>query len=449
MSADINRFYPALGPPEVAATLRLLGEIEEFKGQWRKLREIRAERLSELRQVTTIESAGSSTRIEGAELTDEEVARVLGGLSIDSFRARDEAEVRGYGELLQTIFDSFSEIPLEERFIQQLHQILLHHSDRDARHRGQYKTLDNHVEARYADGRSEIIFHTASPFDTPRLMTELVGATNTALADQALHPLVAIARFIVEFLAIHPFQDGNGRLARALTSLLLLRAGYEYVPYSSLERVIEENKETYYVALRASQLAIRTLPNNFGEWLTFFLRTLRVQQQNLAAKLDVERSMLALSAVQERVLGFIALHGRATTTLIARETGLPARTIRYHLDVLSQRGIVEAHGEKRGRYYRRASGTTLIAPGPESRTAEVLAEILQNGGRIRTAELKRLVKRHGYDPRVVGTLHGRRLAHLRRDPRTGDSVLTSRGREIAQQHLFAIRLSRPVTTSIE
>lgn len=441
MSIDIGRFHPALAPPDVAATLRLLGEIDEFKGQWRKLREIRAERLNELRQVTTIESVGSSTRIEGAELSDEEVARVLGGLSIDSFRARDEAEVRGYGELLQTIFDSFSEIPLEERFLQQLHQMLLRHSERDARHRGQYKTLDNNVEARYPDGRSEIIFHTVSPFDTPRLMTELVAATNTALADLTLHPVVTIARFIVDFLAIHPFQDGNGRLARAVTSLLLLRAGYEYVPYSSLERVIEENKHAYYAALRASQLAIRTSPNNFGEWLRFFLRALRVQQQNLAAKLDVERSMIALSAVQERVLSAIDEHGRATTTLIANALSQPTRTVRYHLDVLTQRGIIEAHGEKRGRYYRRASGATAIAPSPESRTAEMLAEILEKGGRIRAAELRKLAKHHGYDPRVIGTLHGRRFALLRRDPRTGESVLTSRGREIAQQHLFAIRLS--------
>jgi len=442
MSIDIGRFHPALAPAEVATTLRLLGEIDEFKGQWRKLREIRAERLNELRQVTTIESVGSSTRIEGAELSDEEVARVLGGLSIDSFRSRDEAEVRGYGELLQTIFDSFSEIPLEERFLQQLHQMLLRHSERDARHRGQYKTLDNNVEARYADGRSEIIFRTASPFDTPRLMTELVAATSAALADPTLHPVVTIARFIVDFLAIHPFQDGNGRLARALTSLLLLRAGYEYVPYSSLERVIEENKQAYYAALRAAQLTIRTFPNNFGEWLTFFLRALRVQQQNLAAKLDVERSMIALSAVQERVLGVIDQYGRATTTLIAHGLSLPTRTVRYHLDVLTQRGIIEAHGEKRGRFYRRASGSTEMAPSPESRTAEMLAEILEKGGRIRPAELLKLAKRRGYEPRVIGTLHGRRLALLRRDPRTSESVLTSRGREIAQQHLFAIRLSR-------
>ena len=353
MTDDLARFNPALSPPQIAVTMRLLGEIDEFKGQWRKLREMRAERLSELRQVTTIESAGSSTRIEGAELTDEEVARVLGGLSMDSFRARDEAEVRGYGELLQTIFDHAADIPLEERFIKQLHKILLSHASRDARHRGHYKTLDNHVEARYASGRTEVIFHTASPFDTPRLMSALVSVTNAALGDVAFHPLIVIARFIVELLAIHPFQDGNGRLARAVTTLLLLRAGYEYVPYASLERVIEENKQAYYVALRTSQMAMRKGVSDFGEWLTFFLRSLRAQQQNLAAKLDIERLTLDLSAVQERILSLIEQHGTATTTVMARALRVAARTVRYQLDVLAQRGLIEGHGEKRGRYYRR------------------------------------------------------------------------------------------------
>ncbi|HET9948995.1 MAG TPA: Fic family protein [Longimicrobiales bacterium] len=155
---------------------------------------------------------------------------------MDSFRARDESEVRGYGELLQTIFDHSAELPLEERFIKQLHGILLKYSEADAWHRGEYKRTPNHVEVRHPDGRVEVVFQTAAPFDTPRRMQELLEATTSALASGESHPLVVIARFIVDFLAIHPFQDGNGRLARALTTLLL----HEYAPYASLERVVEE-----------------------------------------------------------------------------------------------------------------------------------------------------------------------------------------------------------------
>jgi Fic family protein len=433
---------PRLSPSQLNELLRLLGEIDEFKGYWRKLREIRAERLGELRQITTIESAGSSTRIEGAELSDAEVAQVLGGLSLDSFRARDESEVRGYGELLQLIFDHHTDLPLEERYILQLHGILLKYSEADAWHRGRWKKNPNHVEATYPDGRREVIFHTASPFDTPRLMAELIASTTVALATRVAHPVVVIARFIVDFLAIHPFQDGNGRLSRALTNLLLLRSGYDYVPYASLERVIEENKAAYYASLRTSQLAMRAEPGDFGEWLLFLLRALRAQQENLLSKLDVERSMQPLSAVQERILELIDRHGRVASALLASTLDLAPRTVRYHLDTLIRHGLVEAIGEKRGRTYRRASGQTPPLPGPDWPTASILAAILQGGGCIRASALTKLVKKHGYDPRVVGTLHGRRHAHLRRVKGSDESVLTARGREIAEQYIFARRLAR-------
>jgi Fic family protein len=432
---------PTLSGPELTETLRLLGEIDEFKGHWRKLKELRAERLGELQQVATIESSGSSTRIEGAELTDEQVAQVLGGLSADTFSQRDASEVRGYGELLQAIFDSHEAIPLEERFIQQLHGILLAHGERDAWHRGRYKTNPNHVEARHPDGRVEVIFHTASPFETPNRMAELVAATEAARESGEVHPLLVIARFIVEFLAIHPFQDGNGRLSRALTTLLLLRTGYEYVPYASLERVVEDNKTAYYAALRSSQIAMRDDPTAFSSWLLFFLRTLRAQQKNLLAKLDVERSMVRLSKVQQRILDMVDDHGSVTSSAVAGTLELPPRTVRYHLDVLIRHGLVIPRGEKRGRTYQRATGEETDVGGQESKTGAILADILERGGRIGPKDLTRLVQSHGYDPRVVGTLHGKRLAHLRRNRRTGESELTSRGWEVAEQYLFAKRLT--------
>ncbi|MEX1258032.1 MAG: Fic family protein [Gemmatimonadota bacterium] len=432
---------PTLSGSELTETLRLLGEIDEFKGYWRKLKELRAERLGELRKVATIESSGSSTRIEGAELTDEQVAQVLSGLSVDAFSQRDASEVRGYGELLQAIFDSHETIPLEERFIQQLHSILLAHSERDAWHRGRYKKDQYHLEARHPDGRVEVLFHTSSPFETPGRMAELIAATEAARELGEVHPLVVVARFIVEFLAIHPFQDGNGRLSRAVTTLLLLRAGYEYVPYASLERVVEDNKTAYYAALRSSQVAMRDAPTAYGAWLLFFLRSVRAQQKNLLAKLDVERSMVRLSEVQQRILDMVDDHGSVTSSVVAGTLDLPPRTVRYHLDVLIRHGLVVPRGEKRGRTYQRATGEAQDAGGQGSKTAAILADILERSGRIGSNDLKQLVEAHGYDPRVVGTLHGKRLAHLRRNRGTGESELTSRGREVAEQHLFARRLA--------
>src|SRR5208283_1459643 len=171
---------------------------------------------------------------------------------------RDEEEVAGYAEAMNTVFESFNEISLTENHIKQLHAMLLKHSSKDTRHRGEYKKFPNHVEAFDKQGKSlGIIFETTSPFDTPQKMKELVEFTIKTLSEKELHPLITIAIFIVHFLAIHPFQDGNGRLSRLLTTLLLLRSGYEYVPYASLEAVIEANKDDYYLSLRKTQITLR------------------------------------------------------------------------------------------------------------------------------------------------------------------------------------------------
>ena len=239
--------------------LDIIAELDEFKGAWRALSTLAPERLSALRRVATIESIGSSTRIEGSKLSDQDVEKLLSNVEMRSFETRDEQEVAGYAGVMETIFASWSVLPLTENHVRQLHRDLLRYSTKDERHRGDYKKLDNHVEAFDANGKSVgIVFQTASPFDTPRLMAELIEWTTEALSNRTLHPLLVIAVFVVVFLEIHPFQDGNGRLSRALTTLLLLRAGYAYVPYSSLESVIEQSKDSYYLALRRTQKTTRS-----------------------------------------------------------------------------------------------------------------------------------------------------------------------------------------------
>lgn len=444
-------FSPELDRQQTREAVQLVGELDEFKGRWRRLKEIQAERLESLRQIATIESTASSTRIEGAELSDTEVAAVLGGLTVDSFRLRDAAEVRGYGELHALIYESWADIPLSENHLKQLHTVLLRHVEKDDRHRGEYKKLSNDVTATYEDGRVEVVFQTATPFDTPRLTSALIAQTNAALADPSLHPLFAITRFVVSFLAIHPFQDGNGRLSRALTTLLLLRSGYDYVPYASLERVIEENKVRYYAALRESQLAMREDPARFGAWLLFFLGSLVSQKRALDAKLGVERGILQLSETQERIVAAVRerFGGRATGPAIEKHLKLAGRTTRYHLDLLVRRGMLAAHGQKRGRFYTIASAEETTPTLFDGGTNIIIADVLRRGGRIRPRELAALAKKHGYKPQTVGLLHGGRLAHLRRDPRTGESVLTTRGEEIAKQFLFAERLARGARESLE
>ena len=336
--------------PEV---LTLIARIDEFKGAWRALGALAPDRLSALRRVATIESIGSSTRIEGSKLSDREVERLLANLEIRSFATRDEQEVAGYAELMDLVFSSWRDIAFTENHIRQLHQVLLRHSEKDAWHRGGYKTNANSVAAFDEHGAQiGIVFATASPFDTPRLMAELVAWVRQSLDEARLHPLLVIAICIVVFLEIHPFQDGNGRLSRAITTLLLLQSGYAHVPYSSLESVIEQSKESYYLALRQTQRTIRTDAPDWQPWLLYFLRSLSEQIRRLERKIERERVVLAvLPELQVQIIDFVREHGRMTIGDAIRLTGASRNTLKQHFRSLVERGTLRMHGSGRGVWY--------------------------------------------------------------------------------------------------
>ncbi|MCW8060479.1 Fic family protein [Agrobacterium tumefaciens] len=336
--------------PEI---LSLIAEIDEFKGAWRAIGRIAPERLSSLRRVATIESIGSSTRIEGARLSDRDVEKLLSNLQLGSFATRDEQEVAGYADVMETIFRAYDAIPITENHIRQFHRDLLAHSTKDERHRGEWKTLDNHVEAFDEDGRSlGVVFATATPFDTPRLMDELVTWLREREETKDLHPLLVVGIFVVVFLAIHPFQDGNGRLSRVLTTLLLLRAGYAYVPYSSLESVIEQSKEGYYLSLRRTQGTIRTGAPDWNPWIEFFLRALKQQKQRLERKMERERVILGdLPELSVAILELAREHGRVTVQHAARLTGASRNTVKDHLKLLTEQGHLTLRGAGRGAWY--------------------------------------------------------------------------------------------------
>ena len=333
--------------------LALIAEIDEFKGAWRALGVLAPERLKALRRVATIESIGSSTRIEGSRLTDREVERLLANLDIKTFATRDEQEVAGYAEVMETIFQAWPDLPVTENPIKQLHRDLLRHSAKDERHRGAYKTLSNSVAAFDTQGRPiGVVFETASPFDTPRRMADLVAWLNETRALGRLHPLLVVAIFVVVFLEIHPFQDGNGRLSRALTTLLLLQAGYAYVPYSSLESVIENSKESYYLALRQTQGTIRADRPDWQPWLLFFLRALRQQKRRLAAKVEREQWLAAaLPELAVQIIDQARQHGRVTIGDVIRLTGGSRNTLKEHFRRLVEQGHLLQRGRGKGTWY--------------------------------------------------------------------------------------------------
>lgn len=333
--------------------LARISEIDEFKGAWRALGTLAPERLSALRRVATIESIGSSTRIEGSKLSDQDVQRLLSNLEIKSFETRDEQEVAGYAEVMEMVFTSWGNITVTENHIRQLHRDLLRHSNKDERHRGSYKSSSNSVAAFDETGNQiGIVFETASSFDTPRLMNELVNWYHNVMEEGELHPLLIIGIFVVVFLEIHPFQDGNGRLSRVITTLFLLRAGYAYVPYSSLESVIEQSKEAYYLALRQTQGTIRGPKPEWTPWLEFFLNAL--QRQMLRLKTRVEREKLMIGAMPELAAKIVELtreQGRLTMADAVKLTGANRNTLKQHFRTLVNEGQLELHGQARGAWY--------------------------------------------------------------------------------------------------
>jgi len=188
-----------------------------------------------------------------------------------------------------------------------------------------------------------------------REMEELVKWVNKAVEEKTLHPLLIVATFAVMFLAIHPFQDGNGRLSRILTTLMLLRAGYSYVPYASLESVVEDNKDIYYKALRRSQTTLKGNNPDWEPWVGFFLRCLKKQKSNLAAKVEKEKASgdgdAPLSALSVQIFELLGKHERLTIAELVEYTGANQNTLKVRLRELVDSGRIQRHGKARATWY--------------------------------------------------------------------------------------------------
>ena len=335
--------------------LSIISELDEFKGSWKLLGQLAPDRLKTLKKVATIESVGSSNRIEGNKLSDKQVEELLSNIKKQSFATRDEQEVAGYARLMDTIFEDWEVINFNENYIKQLHKILLQYSIKDERHKGNYKKISNAVAAYSSEGKElGVVFETATPFETPLKMEELVNWTRKNLEDRYYHPLIVIGIFIVNFLAIHPFEDGNGRLSRAVTCLLLLKAGYNYMQYSSLEAVIEDNKEGYYRALRQTQNTLKNDIPNYEPWLIFFLKSLQKQKIRLEYKLaekDISIDRYELTELEESILKYFEQNDRGTNAKLLEFTNANRNTLKKTLSNLVSRGYLVIHSKGRGTWY--------------------------------------------------------------------------------------------------
>lgn len=330
----------------------LLGAIDDVKGQFKAGLRMTPQAITSLRKSVLITSAGASTRIEGAKLNDEEVQKIMQGLSVSKFADRDSQEVQGYLETLQNVFDSYEKLPLRESIIKSLHKELLKYSTKDELQRGEYKKKENAVGVLGPDGKvARIMFEPTPAYLAPKEMQELVDWTYNALEKNRFHPLLIIANFIVEFLKIHPFEDGNGRLSRVLTNLLLLRSGYQFMQYVSHEQLVEKRKDEYYIALRKSQETFKTEHDTISPWLNFFLSVVKEQAEKALTYLEEEKIEDTLSPKQYEVWKYVLSVGEASPSDIVKATSIGMPTVRQALNRLIELGKIKRIGRGRGTRY--------------------------------------------------------------------------------------------------
>ena len=332
----------------------LINKIDELKGRWVGGASLNPQILTRLKKSVLVTSTGASTRIEGAQLSDEDVDKLMRGLSMQKFRNIDKQEVQGYYELLENVFGAHDKIPFSEGSLKHLHKELLKYVEKDTFHRGDYKKEENQVEMIDETGRSvAVIFATTPAWLTPKEMQELMEWTQEAVVKKETHPLLMLGNFLVEFLKIHPFQDGNGKMSRILTNLFMLQHGYEYVPYVSHEKLIEDNKSEYYVALRQSQKTFKTETEDISAWLEFFLNVLLAQAKEAITLLSKENIEKLLSPKQLAVWVFLLTVGEATPGEISEATKVARPTVSQAIDVLLRLKKVERIGQGRTTRYKK------------------------------------------------------------------------------------------------
>ncbi len=332
----------------------IINQIDELKGRWIGGAKINPQALGRLKRSVLVTSTGASTRIEGAKLSDEDIEKMMRGLSMQKFADRDKQEVQGYYELLNNVFNSAEKIPFLESSIQHLHKELLKYVEKDKLHRGKYKNTENRVEMINEVGESVgVLFDTTPAWLTPKEMLELVEWTREAIFLKEIHPIIIIGNFLVEFLNIHPFTDGNGRLSRILTNLLMLQAGYEYMPYVSHEKLIEDNKAEYCLTLRKSQKTLKTNNPNIISWLEFFFNVLLMQAKQAIELLSKENIEKLLSPKQLLVWEYLLEVSETTPGEISKKTKVARPTVSQALDALLRLKKVERIGQGRTTRYKK------------------------------------------------------------------------------------------------
>lgn len=333
--------------------LLIIAQIDELKGRWKGSLALNPRILGQLKRSVIITSTGSSTRIEGSKMTDLEVDRFLQGLNPKTPKGRDEEEVAGYADILGRIFDNFDTLKITEGRILQLHNIMLEFSQKDELHRGKYKTKDNTVAIVEKGEIKKILFNPTPPWLVKKEMDDVLTWLKENLEKQDIHPLVIVANFIFELLAIHPFEDGNGRLSRALINLMLLQFGYAFIPYVSLEEIIESRQSEYYISLRQTQKNHKTDNENIEPWLLFFLDCILTQTKQAIKLLEGNDPIKLLSEIQTQIYDYFTPGSELSVSEIQNVTLISLSTIKQALSRLVGYRLIERLGQGRATRYKK------------------------------------------------------------------------------------------------
>ena len=272
--------YNKLLTPEVVAYLT---QIHEYKGQQNLFIEAKADALANLLEVAKIQSTEASNRIEGIITTDDRLKKIVRDKTMP--KTRGEKEIAGYRDVLATIHESHDFIPPKPSIILQLHRDLYKFSGKAIG--GSFKNSDNVIAEELPDGQRIVRFEPVPTWETPEAVTALCNAFEEAMRDTELDPLLLIPMFILDFLCIHPFNDGNGRMSRLLTLLLLYRSGYIVGKYISIEKLISDTKETYYEALQASSYNWHEGTNDYASFVTYMLGILVAAYRDLESRIEL------------------------------------------------------------------------------------------------------------------------------------------------------------------
>jgi Fic family protein len=267
--------------------------------------------------------------------------------------------VAGYADAIHRVLDTWDSITVSEEHLRQLHAVLLQHSGNGEAHQlgGEYKRIPNHVAVVDESGEpTGLVLETSSPAETPRKMERLLGWHAEVERSGELHPLLVTGMFIAWFLAIHPFDEGNGRLSRILTTLLLLRAGYAHVSYASLEQIIEGSTAFHDAALRKTQQTLNSPLPDWGAWLLFFMRSLVRQKDQLMARMEASEKVLPeLTELAARLIRLLGDVPALSVAAAVQATGANRNTVKATLRNLAARELLVARGKGRGAHYTLSS----------------------------------------------------------------------------------------------